>query len=58
MMSFKCLYFVIISDLLTKDYTETYYQEDGAEVTTTPDDIVSVSVGNFKLYLQNHSNVK
>ncbi|KAG7222164.1 hypothetical protein INR49_016736 [Caranx melampygus] len=26
-------------DLLTKDYAETYYQEDGTEVTTTPDDI-------------------
>ncbi|XP_071338057.1 disintegrin and metalloproteinase domain-containing protein 28 [Trachinotus anak] len=26
-------------ELLTKDYTETYYQEDGTEVTTTPNDI-------------------
>ncbi|XP_054630637.1 disintegrin and metalloproteinase domain-containing protein 28 [Dunckerocampus dactyliophorus] len=27
------------TDLLAKDYTETYYQEDGARVTTTPNDI-------------------
>uniref|UniRef100_A0A4W6G888 ADAM metallopeptidase domain 28 n=1 Tax=Lates calcarifer TaxID=8187 RepID=A0A4W6G888_LATCA len=27
------------SELLTKDYTETYYQEDGTRVTTTPNDI-------------------
>ncbi|KAM9360324.1 disintegrin and metalloproteinase domain-containing protein 28 [Symphorus nematophorus] len=27
------------NELLTKDYTETYYQEDGAQVTTTPADI-------------------
>ncbi|XP_069557617.1 disintegrin and metalloproteinase domain-containing protein 28 [Brachyistius frenatus] len=27
------------NELLTKDYTETYYQEDGGEVTTTPTDI-------------------
>uniref|UniRef100_A0A7N8X3V8 ADAM metallopeptidase domain 28 n=1 Tax=Mastacembelus armatus TaxID=205130 RepID=A0A7N8X3V8_9TELE len=26
-------------ELLTKDYTETYYQDDGTRVTTTPDDI-------------------
>ncbi|XP_022614831.1 zinc metalloproteinase-disintegrin-like batroxstatin-3 [Seriola dumerili] len=26
-------------ELLTKDYTETYYQEDGTEVTRTPNDI-------------------
>uniref|UniRef100_A0A4W6G884 ADAM metallopeptidase domain 28 n=1 Tax=Lates calcarifer TaxID=8187 RepID=A0A4W6G884_LATCA len=26
-------------ELLTKDYTETYYQEDGTRVTTTPNDI-------------------
>nr|XP_057926261.1 disintegrin and metalloproteinase domain-containing protein 28 [Doryrhamphus excisus] len=27
------------TDLLAKDYTETYYQEDGTRVTTTPNDI-------------------
>ncbi|KAF1388873.1 hypothetical protein PFLUV_G00067360 [Perca fluviatilis] len=27
------------NELLTKDYTETYYQEDGTQVTTTPNDI-------------------
>ncbi|XP_062272820.1 zinc metalloproteinase-disintegrin-like crotastatin [Scomber scombrus] len=27
------------NELLTKDYTETYYKEDGTQVTTTPDDI-------------------
>ncbi|XP_020513659.1 disintegrin and metalloproteinase domain-containing protein 28 [Labrus bergylta] len=27
------------NELLTKDYTETYYQEDGTQVTTTPKDI-------------------
>ncbi|XP_053277837.1 disintegrin and metalloproteinase domain-containing protein 28 isoform X1 [Pleuronectes platessa] len=26
-------------ELLTKDYTETYYHEDGTRVTTSPDDI-------------------
>ncbi|XP_037634003.1 zinc metalloproteinase-disintegrin-like lachestatin-2 isoform X1 [Sebastes umbrosus] len=26
-------------ELLTKDYTETYYQEDGTRVTTTPNDV-------------------
>ncbi|XP_068577185.1 zinc metalloproteinase-disintegrin-like MTP4 [Cebidichthys violaceus] len=26
-------------ELLTKDYTETYYQEDGTQVTTAPDDV-------------------
>ncbi|KAI3372234.1 hypothetical protein L3Q82_022745, partial [Scortum barcoo] len=33
------LYLFIISELLTKDYTETYYQKDGTQVTTTPNDI-------------------
>lgn len=27
------------NELLTKDYTETYYQDDGTEVTTSPNDI-------------------
>uniref|UniRef100_A0A1A8I505 A disintegrin and metallopeptidase domain 28 n=2 Tax=Nothobranchius kuhntae TaxID=321403 RepID=A0A1A8I505_NOTKU len=27
------------NELFTKDYTETYYQEDGTRVTTTPNDI-------------------
>ncbi|XP_034547051.1 disintegrin and metalloproteinase domain-containing protein 28 isoform X2 [Notolabrus celidotus] len=27
------------NELLTKEYTETYYQEDGARVTATPNDI-------------------
>ncbi|XP_054457268.1 zinc metalloproteinase-disintegrin-like brevilysin H2a [Anoplopoma fimbria] len=27
------------NELLTKDYTETYYQEDGTQVTTAPDDV-------------------
>ncbi|XP_074493721.1 disintegrin and metalloproteinase domain-containing protein 28-like isoform X2 [Sebastes fasciatus] len=27
------------NELLTKDYTETYYQEDGTRVTTTPNDV-------------------
>nr|XP_046242204.1 disintegrin and metalloproteinase domain-containing protein 28 [Scatophagus argus] len=27
------------NELLTKDYTETYYKEDGTRVTTTPNDI-------------------
>ncbi|XP_070760282.1 zinc metalloproteinase-disintegrin-like MTP4 [Enoplosus armatus] len=27
------------NELLTKDYTETYYQDDGTQVTTAPDDI-------------------
>ncbi|XP_047447145.1 disintegrin and metalloproteinase domain-containing protein 28 [Mugil cephalus] len=27
------------NELLTNDYTETYYQDDGTEVTTTPSDI-------------------
>ncbi|TKS78094.1 Disintegrin and metalloproteinase domain-containing protein 28 [Collichthys lucidus] len=27
------------NELLTKDYTETYYKEDGTEVTTSPKDI-------------------
>ncbi|XP_038560567.1 disintegrin and metalloproteinase domain-containing protein 28 [Micropterus salmoides] len=27
------------NELLTKDYTETYYQEDGTRLTTTPNDI-------------------
>ncbi|XP_029365663.1 disintegrin and metalloproteinase domain-containing protein 28 [Echeneis naucrates] len=27
------------NDFFTKDYTETYYQEDGTEVTTSPNDI-------------------
>ncbi|KAG8011611.1 Disintegrin and metalloproteinase domain-containing protein 28, partial [Nibea albiflora] len=27
------------NEFLTKDYTETYYKEDGTEVTTSPDDI-------------------
>uniref|UniRef100_A0A8C4IBN3 ADAM metallopeptidase domain 28 n=1 Tax=Dicentrarchus labrax TaxID=13489 RepID=A0A8C4IBN3_DICLA len=34
---FKSLF--IISELLTKDYTETYYQEDGTQVTTSPTNI-------------------
>ncbi|XP_044054024.1 disintegrin and metalloproteinase domain-containing protein 28 isoform X2 [Siniperca chuatsi] len=27
------------NELLTKDYTETYYEKDGTQVTTTPNDI-------------------
>lgn len=38
------LYLSVFSELLTKDYTESYYQEDGTRVTTVPNDIVSVCV--------------
>lgn len=43
-------YLFTISEFLTKDYSETYYKEDGTEVTTTPNDIVSVNVTTPKLY--------
>uniref|UniRef100_A0A3P9B8V7 ADAM metallopeptidase domain 28 n=1 Tax=Maylandia zebra TaxID=106582 RepID=A0A3P9B8V7_9CICH len=33
------LYLSVFSELLTKDYTESYYQEDGTRVTTVPNDI-------------------
>uniref|UniRef100_A0A3Q0RN31 Uncharacterized protein n=1 Tax=Amphilophus citrinellus TaxID=61819 RepID=A0A3Q0RN31_AMPCI len=33
------LYLSVFSELLTKDYSETYYQEDGTRVTTVPKDI-------------------
>lgn len=32
------------SELLTKDYTETYYREDGSRVTAAPEDIVRAGV--------------
>uniref|UniRef100_A0A8D3BJU9 ADAM metallopeptidase domain 28 n=1 Tax=Scophthalmus maximus TaxID=52904 RepID=A0A8D3BJU9_SCOMX len=39
MMSMLFLCLCIISELLTKDYTETHYEEDGTQVTTSPNDI-------------------
>uniref|UniRef100_A0A3P8NSM3 ADAM metallopeptidase domain 28 n=1 Tax=Astatotilapia calliptera TaxID=8154 RepID=A0A3P8NSM3_ASTCA len=33
------LYLSVFSELFTKDYTESYYQEDGTRVTTVPNDI-------------------
>uniref|UniRef100_A0A669B6Z8 ADAM metallopeptidase domain 28 n=1 Tax=Oreochromis niloticus TaxID=8128 RepID=A0A669B6Z8_ORENI len=33
------LYLSVFSELLTKDYSESYYQEDGTRVTTVPNDI-------------------
>ncbi len=44
--------FPVTSELLTKDYTETYYQEDGTRVTTTPDDIVSICISKQVSVLQ------
>lgn len=34
----------LTSELLTKDYTETYYREDGSRVTAAPEDIVRAGV--------------
>ncbi len=34
----KCV--LVNSGLLTKDYSETYYTEDGMLVTITPEDLV------------------
>lgn len=39
-----CYSVFIVSELLTNDYTETYYREDGSRVTTAPNDIVSIFI--------------
>uniref|UniRef100_A0A3Q4BCZ1 Uncharacterized protein n=1 Tax=Mola mola TaxID=94237 RepID=A0A3Q4BCZ1_MOLML len=39
MTTFLFLYLFLTSELVTKDYTETHYEDDGTQVTTTPNDI-------------------
>lgn len=51
-------FLLAFSNILTNEYSETYYTDDGAPVTSTPEALVSQVKTSHFIYTAHKTNIK